>query len=246
MTPSVILVPLAAIPVLGLAGEAWPGTKPWLALVIVALSYEVIAGPIDAIVDSNGVLSLFGFDKSLWGCNFTGWVQITFSSAVMTGVTSMVYLALVPIVLSSAFVVWRKRRDDFGKFVTALVLTSYFALVTFILVPTAPPWYNGVATNLVGGTGIEGAFGFVAPLAALVVPDYFASFPSLHVAYTISCAYFLYKADLRLGIVGAFLSAATLFSTLYLGQHFAIDLIGGAAYAVVPCAVSELFRHPMS
>ena len=244
-TPTVNLVPLAAIPILGLAGQLWHGTRPWLSLVIIALSYEVIAGPMDTIVLSNGVLSLFGLDKSLWGCNFTGWVQSTFYSAAMTGVTSLVYLALLPIVLGSALVIWRMRREAFGMFVTALVLTSYFALLTFILVPTAPPWFNGVATNLVGGPGIEGAFGLLTPLAALAIPDYFASFPSLHVAYTITCAYFLYKADAKLGIAGALLAGATLFSTLYLGQHYVIDLIGGAVYAAIPCAVSELLRRPM-
>ena len=244
--PSVSLVPLASVPTLGLVGQLRRGWRPWLALVIIALSYEVVAAPMDAIVDSNGVISLFGLDKSLWGFNFTGWVQGTFNSAVTTDVTSLVYLALVPIVLGSAYAIWRKGREDFGKFVAALVLTSYFALLTFILIPTAPPWFNGVATNLVGGPGLEGAFNLFTPLAALAVPDYFASFPSLHVSYTLICAFFLYKTDGRLGTAGAILAAATLFSTLYLGQHFVIDLIGGAAYAVVPCVISTRLHYPVN
>jgi len=36
-----------------------------------------------------------------------------------------------------------------------------------------------------------------------------------------------------------FLLSATLFSTLYLGQHYALDLFGGAVYSLVPCLVSE-------
>jgi membrane-associated phospholipid phosphatase len=243
--PSISLLPLAAVPLLGLVGQLRRGLRSWLALVMIAVSYEVIAEPMDAIVDSNGVISLFGLDKSLWGLNFTGWVQSTFYSAATTDVTSLVYLALVPIILGSALVIWRKGREDFGRFVAALVLTSYFALVTFILIPTAPPWFNGVATNLVGGPGLQGAFSLLTPLAALAVPDYFASFPSLHVSYTLICAFFLYKTDGRLGTAGALLAVATLFSTLYLGQHFVIDLIGGAAYAVIPCVISTRLHYPV-
>jgi membrane-associated phospholipid phosphatase len=244
--PSASLVPLIAILVIGMVGQLRNGARPWLALGIIALSYEVIAGPVDAIVDSNGAISLFGLDKSLWGFNLTGWVQGTFYSAVTTAVTSLVYLAFVPIVLGSAFAIWKQRREEFSRFVAALVITSYFALLTFILVPTVPPWFSGVAANLVGGPGLQGAFSSLSPVAALAVPDYFASFPSLHVAYTLTCAYFLYKADVRLGVAGALLAGATLFSTLYLGQHYAIDLIGGAAYAAVPCAISTRLRTPFN
>ena len=238
------LLLLAAIPLLGLVGQLKRPLRSWLALVMIALSYEVIAGPIDAIVDSSGVLSLSNVDRSLWGFNFTGWVQSTFASAVTTDVASLVYLGLVPIILGSALLIWRRSKADFGKFVSALVLTSYSALLTFILVPTAPPWFSGVATNLVGASGPHGVVGAFAPMASLAVPDYFASFPSLHVAYTITCAFFLYKMYGRVGLVGAALAGATLFSTLYLGQHFAIDLIGGAAYSLIPCLIVTRLRYP--
>jgi len=79
--------------------------------------------------------------------------------------------------------------------------------------PAAPSWFSG--------------------------PDYFAAFPSLHSAYTITCCCFLSRVDFRLGMVGARLAGATLFSTLYLGQHYAIDLMGGAAYSLVPCWIAE-------
>jgi inositol phosphorylceramide synthase catalytic subunit len=126
--------------------------------------------------------------------------------------------------------------------VTAMVLTSYGALITFVLVPTAPPWFSGVASNLFRGSGLDVVPAFLSPLSSIVVPDYFASFPSLHAAYTITCCYFLSKTSYRLGLVGGSIAGMTLFSTLYLGQHYAIDLLGGALYSLVPCLVIDRLR----
>ena len=232
-------VSLVSVPLLGILGKYRRRARPWLALVMIGVSYQAISGPIDAIADTNGILSMFGFDRQLWGFNLTGWVQSTFFSAPLTEATSLVYVAMVPFVLLTALVIWRRGGRNFASFVAAMVLTSYFALVTFVLLPTAPPWVSGVASNLVRTTGLGTLPGFLAPISAFMVPDYFASFPSLHAAYTIIAAYFLFKTDTRLGLVGAAIAGATLFSTLYLGQHFAIDLIGGAVYALVPCVLAE-------
>ena len=56
---------LVAVPVVGLLGFAYGKARPWLALAIVALSFQVIAAPIDTIADTHGALSLLtSTDKS--------------------------------------------------------------------------------------------------------------------------------------------------------------------------------------
>ena len=174
--------------------------------------------------------------------NLTGWVQGTFLSGQLTDTATLVYLALIPFVLSVSLLLWWRRRAVFSSYVAAMVLTSYAALVTFVLMPTAPPWLGGAAVNLVSRSGLEALPGYLAPLAYVYIPDYFAAFPSLHAAYLITGAYFLFRVGRRLGVAGAAAVAATLFSTLYLGQHYAVDLIGGAAYSLVQCVISERFR----
>jgi len=237
-TPSTVVF-LAAAGLLGSLGLDRPWTRPWLALAIIGLSFQVISGPIDALGDSGGVFSLFDLDKYAWGFNLTGWTQSTFSSGPVTVATSLVYAALVPFVVGTSITIWRSRREDFAAFAAAMVLTSYCALLTFVLMPTAPPWFSGAASDLFRSSGLDAVSGVFAPLSTLVVPDYFAAFPSLHAAYTITCCYFLSKVNYRLGLLGSLVAGATLFSTLYLGQHYAIDLVGGAAYSLVPCWVSE-------
>jgi len=242
-TPSTMLFLLSAA-LLGSIGLDKPWTRPWLALVIIGLSFQVISGPIDALGDSGGVFSLFDLDKYAWGFNLTGWTQSTFSSEAVTVATSLVYAALIPFVAGTSIAIWRYRRRNFARFATAMVLTSYGALLTFVLMPTAPPWFSGVASNLFRGSGVDTVSGVFSPLSTLVVPDYFAAFPSLHAAYTITCCYFLAKVDYRLGLLGGLVAGATLFSTLYLGQHYAVDLFGGAVYSLVPCMISERLGSP--
>jgi len=238
LSPTTVIF-LIATALLGSLGLGKPWTRPWLALVMVSLSFQVISGPIDRLGDSGGALSLFSLDKHVWGFNLTGWAQDAFSSVFVTVATSLVYAALIPFILGTSYAIWRYRRGNFGRFATAMVLTSYGALVTFVLMPTAPPWFSGVASDLFRSSGLNAVAGVFSPLSALVAPDHFAAFPSLHAAYTITCCYFLSKVDYRLGLLGSIVAGATLFSTLYLGQHYAIDLLGGAVYSLVPCWVVE-------
>jgi len=238
LSPASIFFLLATV-LLGVLGLGKRWARPWLALAMAGLSFQVISGPIDAIGDSGGALSLFDLDKYVWGFNLTGWTQTTFSSVPVTVASSLVYVAFIPFILVTSYAIWRYRRGNFAIYVAAMILTSYGALLTFVLVPTAPPWFSGAASNLFRSSGLGADLVYLAPLSSLGVPDYFASFPSLHAAYTITCCYFLYKVDIKLGLFGTLMLGATLFSTLYLGQHYAVDLVGGAVYSLVPCLVLE-------
>ena len=233
---------LLGVPLVGLTGFYRRGTRAWVALFMIVLSYEAIAGPIDSLADSGRILSLFDFDKYLWGFNLTGWIQSAILSKSMTDVTYIFYEALIPFIAVASVVVWRSGRGMFGRYVTAMLLTSYAALLTFLLVPTAPPWYSGAALNLVQNSGIGTTTGYLGPLAVLFQPDYYASFPSMHAAYSVICSYFLLKTRRGTGAVSLVLTGGILFSTLYLGQHYLIDLAAGAAYALVPCLLSERWR----
>ena len=230
---------LALTPVVGAAGLHWKKWKAWLALIMTALSYEALAGVIDSVADAHKVLSLFDLDKYLWGFNLTGWVQSTFSSVSMTDFMALLYQMLMPVVFLTSFAIWRTNGRTFGKFVTAMLLTSYAALVTFLLFPTDPPWLSGVASNLVRASGLGSIPASLTPIAALFEPNKFAAFPSLHAAYMVICSYFLLKVNRRVGGTSVLLTLGILVSTLYLGQHYLIDLIAGSAYGLVPCLISE-------
>ena len=235
----VSVVFLLLTPFVGALGLRWKRWRGWLTLVMTALSYEALADVIDSVADSSRLLSFFDFDRYLWGFNLTGWVQSSLSSASMTDAMAALYQLLMPVVVVTSLIVWRRSAQNFGKYVTAMLLTSYAALVTFLLVPTAPPWLTGAANNLVKASGLASIPNFLSPLAALVEPDEFAAFPSLHAAYMVICSYFLLKVDRRIGAAAVLLTGGVLLSTLYLGQHYLVDLLAGVGYAIVPCLISE-------
>jgi membrane-associated phospholipid phosphatase len=233
---------LIAIPIVALLGPSRNLLKYWTPLLLILLSYEALAGTVGAIAASDGVRSLYALDTSIWRFNLTGWVQATFSWSPLTTLATLLYAVHMPLVAGTAAMVWFLRKDYFGKYVTAMALTSYSALATFILFPTSPPWYVGAAANLLQGAGASTVSTSFAWLTNLVESDAFASFPSLHGAYAIIFSYFMLKLDKRLGLVAVPITLGILFSTIYLGQHYLIDLLGGAIYALVPCLISERFQ----
>ncbi len=232
---------LAAVPVLaflGLKGVA----KYWIPFVMLLLSYEALAGTVGAFSATRGVYSLTGLDNLMWGFNLTGWIQTTLLSAPVTLVATVFYELHMPLIVFTSVVLWYWRRRFFGGYVTAIVLTSYLALTTFILMPTAPPWFDGAAKDLVLGGSTIANTGAAALVTAMIEADRFAAFPSLHAAYAVIFSYFMFKVGRGAGLLSLIVSGGILFSTLYLGQHYVIDLIAGAAYALVPCLLSERFQ----
>jgi membrane-associated phospholipid phosphatase len=236
------LVFLAAVPCMIVLSSTRRMSKYWISIISIMISYEALQGTAGSVAVSRGVSSLYAFDKVLWGFNLTGWVQATFASPATTAVASIFYSMHVPLIVATCLAVWYAKRSLFGKYVTVMVLTSYAALITFVLAPTSPPWYTGVAANLYqAAASANMPQGFVSFLS-LVEVDKFAAFPSLHGAYAIIFSYFMIRIDRRLAWVSIPITVGILFSTLYLGQHYLIDLIGGAAYTLIPCLIAERFQ----
>jgi membrane-associated phospholipid phosphatase len=231
-----------ALPVVALLSPARGLLKYWTPLLMILLSYEALAGTIGSLAASDAVSSLYAVDRLVWGFNLTGWIQATFNSGSLTVLTTLLYELHMPLVAFTAAMVWFMRRESFGKYVTAMALTSYSALATFVLFPTAPPWYAGAAANLLQGVGSSTLSGLFNGLTSMIESDQFAAFPSLHGAYAMIFCYFMLKLDKRLAVLAVPLTFGILFSTLYLGQHYAIDLLAGAVYALVPCLISERFQ----
>jgi membrane-associated phospholipid phosphatase len=236
------LLLLAAIPIAAYRDSRRRLLRSWVPLVMILLSYEALNGIVGTLAASVGIHSLYGIDSILWGGNFTGWLQSSFNSAMLTMIATFLYMLHVPLVGVTAVATWRWRRPQFGRYVTAMAIVSFSALATFVIFPTAPPWFAGVARNLLASGNPLAGSGAVAWLNNAILSDQFAAFPSLHAAYALLFGYFMIRMDRRLAIVALPVMLGILFSTIYLGQHYLIDLIGGGAYAFASCMVSEKFQ----
>jgi len=68
-------------------------------------------------------------------------------------------------------------------------------------------------------------------IGEMIESDKLAAFPSLHAAYIALFCYFTVRLNKIYGLVSIPITIGVLFSTIYLGQHFIVDLVAGAGVA---------------
>jgi membrane-associated phospholipid phosphatase len=108
------------------------------------------------------------------------------------------------------------------------------------LVPTAPPWW-AAAEGYAAGEGRrlmvevgEGTWGRAWPaLYDSLGGNPWAAMPSLHFATSLLAAILLRESGRTAGAVGWSYAASLGFALVYLGEHYVVDILAGAALAVV-------------
>jgi membrane-associated phospholipid phosphatase len=112
------------------------------------------------------------------------------------------------------------------------------------LVPTAPPWYAGADGDERGARDagevrrmmVEYGEHFWqdgwGPLYSVLGGNPLAAMPSLHFATSLMAALLLAEAGPLTGALGATYTATLGFALVYLGEHYVVDLLAGAALTV--------------
>jgi hypothetical protein len=146
---------------------------------------------------------------------------------------------------------WAQRlMRHFGWTFFAMNLAGF---ATYYIYPTAPPWYvtqyglgpinYGAHASAAAGlrwdalTGIPYFAGFYGRSA-----DVFGAIPSLHVAYPLMV--FLYARSLGHRWLDTFnlaFTATVAFAAIYLQHHYVLDVLIGAAYALVAYTIDRYF-----
>ncbi|MBI5537134.1 MAG: phosphatase PAP2 family protein [Deltaproteobacteria bacterium] len=136
---------------------------------------------------------------------------------------------------------WLFFRDPKAMRVLGLsVLAVCVAAITIrLLYPTAPPWYFDVPVNSPWPTALGAESGAAARGSGLL-----GAMPSLQVSFSVLvlCATWRQGALWRLGT--ATLAAAIAFASVYLGNHYVVDVLAAASLAIVAhLAVSWLLEE---
>ena len=126
----------------------------------------------------------------------------------------------------------------------ALIVLSTAAFVTFLLLPVAPPWWaaqNGYIAGVLHlrDNGFQamadlvgwGNYFFSYQSLLSISSDNVAAFPSLHAAYPFLAFLFARRAFGKAGWPMLAYTACVWFAIVYLGEHWAADIIGGVIYA---------------
>jgi membrane-associated phospholipid phosphatase len=229
--------------------------KDWIPFIILFLSFEALrAIPYGAF----GVVhytELATVELKIFGTIPTLVLQQFYRSSFLDYLTAFFYSLHFIIPTVFAFVLWRYSPKNYGKYVGALLLCSYAALITAMLYPTAPPWLahpipgaSLPATRILYQVDGELNVPVYHSILELFQSDLYAAFPSLHAAYPWLVSLYAIKIKRAKALPILVLPVGVWFSAVYLGEHYVIDLIGGVAYSTCAYLFVEEFvpRLPWS
>jgi membrane-associated phospholipid phosphatase len=239
LNASLGVIAIVAIPIAAYVSRSREFLRNSILIVIMLLSYEALQNVIAAVTNPSTAISLVAIDRAMFGFNFTAAVQNAFLSPITTAIATAFYSLHIFLVIIAMLIFWFANKKIYRGYTYSLILTSYLAVATFAVFPTDPPWISGVAQNLVVG-GYK-----MIPVISILEQDFLsvanklAAFPSLHAAYATLFLVYTIKLNPKLGLISGPVFVGILFSTLYLGQHYVIDLIGGIAYSLVAFFIVE-------
>ncbi len=142
----------------------------------------------------------------------------------------------------SVLYVWLRRPQRFPGAAARMYAVFDLGAIFYWTVPTAPPWYAARHGRLGDGHGTrvrrmmieygEQFWGDRWPgLYDVLGGNPLAAMPSLHFATSLMGAHLLEEVGPVAGAVGWTYAALLGVSLVYVGEHYAVDLLGGAALA---------------
>lgn len=158
-------------------------------------------------------------------------------------VTATTYSLHVLAPIAFAFWLWRKKSDYFSSFTWAFFAMNMAAFATYVIFPTAPPWYvslygfKAASWNMIGNPA--GLSHFDAWIGTPYFADTYAraawnfgAVPSMHAAYPLLLS--LFARHTLKGMRWFFYGLTFLvgFSAVYLNHHYLIDLFIGWSFAL--------------
>ena len=130
-----------------------------------------------------------------------------------------------------------RRPEQFQRAAGMIAATFDAGVLTYWLVPTAPPWWAGQngylppVRRIMVEAGTEFWGEFWQRLYDSLGRNPFAAMPSLHFGTSVMAAHVLGEVGRKEAVVGWTYTAALGFALVYLGEHYVTDLVAGFALA---------------
>jgi hypothetical protein len=215
----------------------------WLPFLFLLVSYDSMRGFADDLNPRVHVFEQVRVDSALFGVVPSAGLQALLVRPAPQWydiAATAIYFIHFALPLGFATLLWLRRRRQFGRFVAALTILSYGAWVTYVAFPAAPPWLASQQGSIDGVSRIlDRTLAYMPDRFDLPTiyhgldPNAVAAIPSLHAAYPLLVTLFAVRTFGRRALpLMAYVLAAWL-AAVYLGEHYVIDLLIGAAYAFV-------------
>lgn len=221
----------------------------WIPFVLVLYAYDYSRHLAELLGRPILETSQIHWDTALFGVVPTVWLQQHFYDPTTVhwwdSVASVVYVSHFIAVWAIAAVLYLRDRREWFLWARVLVVLSFAGLVTFALVPSAPPWYasrdgylppvDRIATRGLDGLGIHWARQLIDGGAA--VTNDVAAIPSLHTGFAILIAvWFVGRIPRRHRWWGQPLLVAypvvMLLVLVYGAEHYVVDGLFGLLYVL--------------
>lgn len=214
---------------------------PFVALILVYESFRGIADDLNSKVEFEWMIKAdeFLFGGTLPTKTLQNWFWKGSTSWYDVGIY-MVYMLHFVLPFLLAFLIWRYREKLYWRYALSILIVSFMGFITFAAFPAAPPWMaqrDGYVTDgsIHVTSHVWGSIGFtdIPSVYEKFSPNPVAAVPSLHAAYATLFAMFTFMAfGRKWGALASVYPFLIYFGTTYLGEHYFIDEIIGAIYAV--------------
>jgi hypothetical protein len=253
ITPDVLLVALGLAAVVLGRGRLF--LRDWVPFIALFFAYELMRGYADDLGFAVHVTDLVALERTLaFGhlptADLQAWVASLGLTDPLSVAATVVYFLHFPLPLAVGFVLWIKRREAYYDYVAALILLCIAGFVTYLLLPTAPPWMAAQQGALNGPDGQptvvylkDHGFDLLASAAGFggrylfsyayyqMASNLVAAFPSLHAAFPFLAFLAARRAFGRPGWLLFVYFLVVVFAIVLLADHYLVDAYAGVLYA---------------
>lgn len=240
-TPDVLF--LALLVVFVALGQARVFIVRFAPFIILLLAYDSFRGIADDLNTYVNFWPMISFDMNVFGGYLpTDVLQDWWWHGTLDWFDFYFYFLyaihfVMPVAL--AVLIWKLQPKMYWEFVAALVGLSFMAFITYIVFPAAPPWMASDLGYIEPihriSSDIWAAMGFsdFSRIYSELSPNPVAAVPSLHSAYPLLFVLYFWRLfGVRKTWWLLVYPVSMWIGVVYLGEHYVIDFILGAMYAV--------------
>jgi membrane-associated phospholipid phosphatase len=219
----------------------------WLPFILVLLAYDFLRGHADGLLPVH-VRPQIDLERALFGGEVpTVWLQQRLWDGARhihwwDYLTWFVYLTHFFGTLVVAAVLWLRAPERFRRYVAMVTALAALGFATYVLLPAAPPWMASRDGELEATHRMIGTVWRSVPIAHFNVlfekgghyANDVAAVPSLHAAYSLLIALFLWRSvRWPWRVLLAAYPPAMAFALVYSAEHYVVDVLLGWIYAAV-------------
>jgi hypothetical protein len=231
----------------------------WIPFFLLLYAYDFSRGAADQLGRTVLIQEIYDLELAWFGIENqipTIWLQDKLYDpsqvALWESLVALVYVSHFVVPWAIIGTLYIRNRDLWKKFARRIILISLSALVTYIILPAAPPWYAAreglsdevfrISTRGWSVIGIPIA-GQIIELGQGVV-NQVAAIPSLHAGMAILISIFFWtRAKLNMKIFLCVYMLGMVFALVYGGEHYIFDAFLGGVYALVVHYVCRLWEQ---